>query len=78
MKKNSYNSKRSFFKISILSFFATLIWKKITYSDYKIKDYEKKTGFRKINVNFIQRYGFNNNFGWLIKVKSGGHEFNKI
>ena len=43
MKKNSYNSKRSFFKISILSFFTTLLWKKITFSDYKVTEFEKKT-----------------------------------
>ena len=45
MKKNPHNSKRSFFKVSILSFFTTLFWKKLTFSEYKITDFEKKNWF---------------------------------
>ena len=62
MKNNSHNSKRSFFKISILSFFTTLLWKKITFSDYKITKFEKETGFR--NYGFPSK--FEKIFRWIV------------
>ena len=36
-----------------------------------------KSGFRKINIQFYQRYNFANHLGWFIKKKPGGHEFFK-
>ena len=77
MKKNTYNSKRSFFKISILSFFTTLLWKKITFSDYKITDYEKKTGFR--NYGFPSK--FEKIFRWIVSnpvLKGNGVSYTPI
>lgn len=44
--------------------------------NYLIKDL-KKAGFRKIKINFIQRYDLNNHFGCLLKGKPGGHEYFK-
>ena len=37
----------------------------------------KKAGFKKIKINFIQRYNLNNHFGWLLKGKPGGHDYFK-
>ena len=77
MKKNTYNSKRSFFKISIVSFFTTLLWKKITFSDYKITEYEKKTGFR--NYGFPSK--FEKIFRWIVSnpvLKGNGVSYTPI
>ncbi len=32
-------------------------------------------GFKKIKINYFQRYGFDNHLGWFIKRKPGGHKF---
>lgn len=38
-----------------------------------------KSGFKKINIQYYQRYNFSNHLGWLIKKKPGGHKlFKKI
>ena len=77
MKNNSYNSKRSFFKISILSFFTTLLWKKITFSDYKITKFEKETGFR--NYGFPSK--FEKIFRWIVSnpvLKGNGVSYTPI
>ena len=77
MKKNSYNSKRSFFKISILSFFTTLLWKKITFSDYKITKFEKETGFR--NYGFPSK--FEKIFRWIVSnpvLKGNGVSYTPV
>lgn len=37
----------------------------------------KKSGFKKIKINYFQRYNFANNLGWFLKKKPGGHIFNK-
>ena len=36
-----------------------------------------KSGFKKINIQYYQRYNFSNHLGWLIKKKPGGHKFFK-
>ena len=36
-----------------------------------------KSGFKKINIEFFQRYDFCNHLGWFLKKKPGGHEFFK-
>ena len=36
-----------------------------------------KSGFKKINIQYYQRYNFSNHLGWLLKRKPGGHVFNK-
>ena len=37
------------------------------------------SGFKKIKINFFQRYNFSNHLGWFLRRKPGGHEiYNKI
>lgn len=36
-----------------------------------------KSGFKKINIKYYQRYNFSNHLGWFLKKKPGGHEFYK-
>lgn len=36
-----------------------------------------KSGFKKINIQFYQRYNFSNHLGWFLKRKPGGHNFYK-
>jgi len=38
-----------------------------------------KSGFKKIKINFFQRYNFSNHLGWFLKRKPGGHNiYNNI
>ena len=36
-----------------------------------------KAGFKKIKIEYFQRYGLDNHLGWFIKKKPGGHNFFK-
>ena len=36
-----------------------------------------KAGFKKIKIEYYQRYNFENHLGWFVKRKPGGHEFYK-
>jgi 2-polyprenyl-3-methyl-5-hydroxy-6-metoxy-1,4-benzoquinol methylase len=36
-----------------------------------------KSGFKKINIQYYQRYNFSNHLGWFLKRKPGGHKFYK-
>ena len=36
-----------------------------------------KSGFKKINIQYYQRYNFSNHLGWFLKRKPGGHSFYK-
>ena len=36
-----------------------------------------KSGFKKINIQYFQRYNFSNHLGWFLKRKPGGHNFFK-
>ena len=36
-----------------------------------------KSGFKKIKIQYFQRYNFANHLGWFIKKKPGGHNFYK-
>ena len=51
----------------------SLLW----HNEETLTKFLKKAGFRKIKINFIQRYDLNNHFGWLLKGKPGGHEYFK-
>ena len=42
-----------------------------------LKTILKKAGFKKIQVNFFQRYGFDNHLGWFLRRKPGGHDYFK-
>ena len=46
-----------------------------TYNSLKTILY--KSGFRKINIQYYQRYNFSNHLGWFLKNKPGGHIFFK-
>ncbi len=35
------------------------------------------SGFKKIDIQYFQRYNFSNHLGWFINRKPGGHNFNK-
>ena len=35
----------------------------------------KASGFKKIEILFFQRYGFNNHLGWFVENRPGGHSF---
>ena len=34
-----------------------------------------KSGFKKINIQYYQRYNFSNHLGWFLNRKPGGHKF---
>ena len=36
-----------------------------------------KSGFKKINIQYYQRYNFSNHLGWFLKRKPGGHNYFK-
>ncbi len=36
-----------------------------------------KSGFKKIKIQYYQRYNFSNHLGWFLKRKPGGHKFYK-
>lgn len=36
-----------------------------------------RSGFKKINIKYFQRYNFANHLGWFLKRKPGGHNFYK-
>jgi hypothetical protein len=36
-----------------------------------------KSGFKKINIQYYQRYNFSNHLGWFLRKKPGGHNFFK-
>ena len=47
-----------------------LIW----HTEDSLRFVLKKTGFRKVNIYFKQRYNINNHLGWILLGKPGGHE----
>ena len=42
-----------------------------------LKKILSKAGFKKIKINYFQRYGFDNHLGWFVRRKPGGHKFFK-
>lgn len=67
----------------LLSFNEFKDFKKFTFwSEHLILHTEKslrkvlsKSGFKKIKIQYFQRYNFANHLGWFIKKKPGGHNF---
>mgnify|MGYP001253465580 CR=1 FL=1 len=47
----------------------------ILHSYFSLKKILQMAGFKKIKINYFQRYGFDNHLGWFIKRKPGGHKF---
>ena len=46
-----------------------LVW----HTEDSIKKFLKQAGFRKIKINYIQRFGLPNHLYWLINGQPGGH-----
>tara|TARA_Y100000590_G_scaffold325780_1_gene369618 strand:+ start:1842 stop:2759 length:918 start_codon:yes stop_codon:yes gene_type:complete len=69
----------------LLSFDNLPEFKKFTFwSEHLVLHTEKslmkiliKSGFRKIQILYFQRYNLNNHLGWFVKRKPGGHDFFK-
>jgi 2-polyprenyl-3-methyl-5-hydroxy-6-metoxy-1,4-benzoquinol methylase len=49
----------------------------ILHNEFSLKKVLKKSGFKKIQIKYFQRYNFNNHLGWFIKKKPGGQNFYK-
>ena len=47
----------------------------ILHTENSLRSFLKKAGFRKITINYFQRYNVNNHLGWFIKNLPGGHNF---
>ena len=42
-----------------------------------LKTVLQKSGFKKIKIQYFQRYNFSNHLGWFLQRKPGGHNFYK-
>jgi 2-polyprenyl-3-methyl-5-hydroxy-6-metoxy-1,4-benzoquinol methylase len=49
----------------------------ILHTVQSLKKVLTKSGFKKIRINYFQRYNFSNHLGWFISRKPGGHNFYK-
>ena len=49
----------------------------ILHTQKSLKTFLLKSGFKKIKIQFYQRYNFSNHLGWFLKKKPGGHLFYK-
>ena len=47
----------------------------ILHTEKSLKRVLKASGFKKIEILFFQRYGFNNHLGWFVENRPGGHSF---
>jgi SAM-dependent methyltransferase len=47
----------------------------ILHNEFSLRKVLKKSGFKKIQIKYFQRYNFNNHLGWFIKKIPGGHNF---
>ena len=68
-------------KLKIKSFINFTLWSEhlVLHTNKSLKCFLEKVGFNKNKIFFYQRYNLNNNLGWLICNKPGGHIFyNKL
>jgi 2-polyprenyl-3-methyl-5-hydroxy-6-metoxy-1,4-benzoquinol methylase len=49
----------------------------VLHTENSLRKILKTSGFKKIKIEYYQRYNFNNHLGWFIKKKPGGHDFYK-
>jgi 2-polyprenyl-3-methyl-5-hydroxy-6-metoxy-1,4-benzoquinol methylase len=49
----------------------------ILHTEASLRKILKKSGFKKIRIEYYQRYNFANHLGWFIMKKPGGHNFYK-
>lgn len=47
----------------------------ILHTEKSLKTMLRAAGFKKIEILFFQRYGFNNHLGWFVENRPGGHSF---
>jgi 2-polyprenyl-3-methyl-5-hydroxy-6-metoxy-1,4-benzoquinol methylase len=49
----------------------------ILHTEKSLREVLKKAGYKKIKIEYYQRYNFSNHLGWFVKKKPGGHVFFK-
>ena len=49
----------------------------VLHTENSLRKILKTSGFKRIKIEYYQRYNFNNHLGWFIKKKPGGHDFYK-
>ena len=67
------------FLLSLSEFKKFTFWSEhlILHTEKSLRTMLKKSGFRKIQIKYYQRYSFSNHIGWFIKKIPGGHNFYK-
>lgn len=67
------------FLLSLSEFKKFTFWSEhlILHTEKSLKTILKKSGYRKIQIKYYQRYNFSNHLGWFIKKITGGHNFYK-
>jgi 2-polyprenyl-3-methyl-5-hydroxy-6-metoxy-1,4-benzoquinol methylase len=67
------------FLLSLSEFKKFTFWSEhlILHTEKSLRTILKKSGFKKIQIKYYQRYNFSNHLGWFIKKISGGHNFYK-
>jgi 2-polyprenyl-3-methyl-5-hydroxy-6-metoxy-1,4-benzoquinol methylase len=67
------------FLLSFSAFKKFTFWSEhlILHTEKSLRTILKKSGFRKIQIKYYQRYNFYNHIGWFIKKIPGGHNFYK-
>ena len=66
-------------KLRLKSFVNFTLWSEhlILHTKRSLKCFLEKAGFKKNKIFFYQRYNLNNNIGWILRDKAGGHFFFK-
>ena len=66
-------------KLKIKPFINFCLWSEhlILHTKRSLKCFLEKAGFKKNKISFYQRYNLNNNIGWMLHGKPGGHFFLK-
>jgi len=66
-------------KLRLKSFINFTLWSEhlILHTKRSLKCFLEKAGFKKNKIFFYQRYNLNNNIGWILHDKAGGHFFFK-
>ena len=66
-------------KLRLKSFVNFTLWSEhlILHTKRSLKCFLEKAGFKKNKIFFYQRYNLNNNIGWILYDKAGGHFFFK-
>jgi 2-polyprenyl-3-methyl-5-hydroxy-6-metoxy-1,4-benzoquinol methylase len=67
------------FLLSLSEFKKFTFWSEhlILHTEKSLRIILKKSGFKKIQIKYHQRYNFSNHLGWFIKKIPGGHNFYK-